>query len=229
MKIILRASNLLLFFMQRTCTFDVPILDLRLKFFLFCHSDPRILTRLHWRTAEMDARVAHITWTSCITASWKAGDTHGKITRLHSRPLWKAFCHFTRWSRAWFPFRTSMRTTREDLDGENTKTNVSVSSAMQPHCISMLAVYTEYASGTQNTCRNRSREDCTLSRVEGVAQTRSREVVLRPRSASRNNRMSSCCRRNVPVFFPFDEYYDSPARVLYPTLAGHSLPLSETL
>ena len=110
-----------------------------------------------------------------------------------------------------------MRTTREDLDGENTKTNVSVSSAMQPHCISMLAVYTEYASGTQNTCRNRSREDCTLSRVEGVAQTRSREVVLRPRSASRNNRMSSCCRRNVPVFFPFDEYYDSPARVLYPT------------
>ena len=117
-----------------------------------------------------------------------------------------------------------MRTTREDLDGENTKTNVSVSSAMQPHCISMLAVYTEYASGTQNTCRNRSREDCTLSRVEGVAQTRSREVVLRPRSASRNNRMSSCCRRNVPVFFPFDEYYDSPARVLYPTLAGHPLP-----
>ena len=95
-----------------------------------------------------------------------------------------------------------MRTTREDLDGENTKTNVSVSSAMQPHCISMLAVYTEYASGTQNTCRNRSREDCTLSRVEGVAQTRSREVVLRPRSASRKNRMSSCCRRNVQCAFP---------------------------
>ena len=66
----------------------------------------------------MDVKVARITWTSCITASWKAGHTHGKITRLHSRPLWKAFCHFTRWSRAWFPFRTSMRTTREDLDGE---------------------------------------------------------------------------------------------------------------
>ena len=95
-----------------------------------------------------------------------------------------------------------MRTTREDLDGENTKTNVSVSSAMQPHCISMLAVYTEYASGTQNTCRNRSREDCTLSRVEGVAQTRSREVVLRPRSASRNNRMSSCCDEMCQCSFP---------------------------
>ena len=60
MKIILRASNLLLFFMQRTCTFDVPILEMRLNFFLFCHSDQWILTRLHWRTAELDARVARI-------------------------------------------------------------------------------------------------------------------------------------------------------------------------
>ena len=62
MKIILRASNLLLFFMQRPCTFDVNylFLEMRLNFFLFCHSDQRILTRLHWRTAELDARVARI-------------------------------------------------------------------------------------------------------------------------------------------------------------------------
>ena len=52
--------------------------------------------------------------------------------------------------------------------------------------------------------------------LKASRKTRSREVVLRPRSASRKNRMSSCCRRNVPVCFPFDENYDSPSRFLYP-------------
>ena len=38
--------------------------------------------------------------------------------------------------------------------------------------------------------------------LKASRKTRSREVVLRPRSASRNNRMSSCCRRNVQCSFP---------------------------
>ena len=126
--------------------------------------------RLHWRTAELDARVARIPERHCNTASWKAGNNNGQMTQLLSRPLWKAFYHSTRWSRAGFPISNINASDSRRFRWRTTKINVSVSSAMQRHSISMVAVYTEYASGTQNTCRNRSREDCTLSRVEGVAQ-----------------------------------------------------------
>ena len=72
------------------------------------------------------------------------------------------------------------------------------------------------APGTQNTYRDRSREDCTLSRVDSVGK---REVAksfcdlgARPEIIVCQAVATKCA---TGLFF--DEYYAATARVLYPT------------
>ena len=66
-----------------------------------------------------------------------------------------------------------------------------------PQCTALafprLAVSTCKSFDTHHAHKTALREDCTLSRVDILAQTQLREVVLRSGCAHINNRIASCC------------------------------------